>query len=125
MKREEALKLLHENMDSVNLRKHCYAVEATMRALAKHFGKDEDLWGITGLVHDLDYEKYPKEHPTVGIKLFEEKKYPSELVNAVKAHAWGYKDGMPEPKTKMEWSLYTCDELTGLIVAVALTRPSK
>lgn len=124
-KREEALDLLHSNMQSQNLRRHCYAVEAVMRVLAKHFGEDEDLWGITGLVHDLDYEKYPKEHPLRAIKIFEEKKYPEELINAVKAHAWGYKEGLPQPKSKFEWSLYCCDELTGFIVAVTLTRPDK
>ncbi len=123
--REEALKLLHEYMQSTNLRRHCYAVEAVMRALAKHFGEDEDLWGITGLIHDLDYEKYPKEHPNFSIKIFEEKKYPKELIQAVKAHAWGYKEGLPQPQSKFEWSLYCCDELTGFIVAVTLTRPDK
>lgn len=125
MTREEALQLLHENMQSPNLRKHCYAVEAVMKSLAVKFSEDEDLWAITGLIHDLDYEKYPDKHPMIALKLFEEKNYPKEVIDAVKAHAWGYREGLPEPKTKMEWSLYTCDELTGLIVAVALTRPSK
>ncbi len=125
IKRTDALYLLHKNMQSINLRRHCYAVEAVMKALAKHFGEDEDLWGITGLIHDLDYEKYPKEHPNHAIKIFEEKKYPDEIIQAVKAHAWGYKEGLPQPKNKFEWSLYCCDELTGFIVAVALTRPSK
>lgn len=123
--REEALDLLHKNMESQNLRKHCYAVEAVMKSLAVRFNEDEDLWGITGLIHDLDYEKYPKEHPNFSIKIFEEKKYPKEIISAVKAHAWGYKEGLPQPQNKFEWSLYCCDELTGFIVAVALTRPDK
>ncbi len=134
IKRTDALSLLHNNMQSINLRRHCYAVEAVMKSLAVKFGEDEDLWGITGLIHDLDYEKYPKEHPNHAIKIFEEKKYPDEVIQAVKAHAWGYKpslagsagkEGLPQPKNKFEWSLYCCDELTGFIVAVALTRPSK
>ncbi|HEX6977648.1 MAG TPA: HDIG domain-containing protein [Patescibacteria group bacterium] len=125
IKRIDALHLLHENMQSVNLRKHCYAVEAVMKSLAVRFDEDEDLWGIAGLVHDLDYEKYPEKHPLIEIEMFEKKGFPKEVIDAIKAHAWGYREGLPEPKTKMEWSLYCCDELTGLIVAVALTRPDK
>jgi putative nucleotidyltransferase with HDIG domain len=123
--KEEALKLLHSNMQSVNLRKHCYSVAAVMRALAKHFGENEDLWEITGLVHDIDYEKDPKTHPMEGLKILKKEAYSKEIIDAVAAHAWGYHEGLPKPKNKMEWSLYCCDELTGLVVACALVRPDK
>lgn len=123
--REVSLALLHSKMQSVNLRKHCYAVEAVMRSLALHFNEDQDLWGIAGLVHDIDYESFPETHPIEGIKILKEEKFPEEIIDAVCAHGWGYHEGLPKPKSKMEWSLYSCDELTGLIVACALVRPDK
>lgn len=107
------------------MRKHCYAVEAVMKALAKHFDEDEELWGLAGLIHDLDYEKYPNTHPLEGIKILKKENYPEEIIDAVAAHGWGYREGLPRPKNKMEWSLYSCDELTGFIVACALVRPDK
>jgi putative nucleotidyltransferase with HDIG domain len=112
-------------MQSVNLRKHCYAVEAVMRSLALYFKEDENLWSIAGLIHDIDYEMFPETHPIEGIKILKEEKFPVEIIDAVAAHAWGYYEGLPKPKNKMEWSLYSCDELTGLIVACALVRPDK
>jgi putative nucleotidyltransferase with HDIG domain len=123
--REKALELLHSNMQNVNLRKHCYAVEAVMVALAQYFNKDKELWGLAGLVHDIDYEKFPKTHPVSGIELLKKENYPKEVIDAVAAHGWGYQDNLPKPANKMEWSLYCCDELTGLIVACALVRPDK
>lgn len=112
-------------MQNQNLRRHCYAVEAVMKSLARHFKEDENSWGIAGLVHDLDYEKDPDKHPLGAVELLEKENYPAEIVQAVKSHGWQYKEGLPEPQTKMEWSLYCCDELTGFIVACVLVRPEK
>lgn len=123
--KEKALDLLHREMQSQNLRKHCYSVAAVMRSLAEYFNEDKDMWEIAGIVHDLDYEKFPESHPEEGIKILTEEKFPDEIINAVRAHAWGYHEGFPKPNGKMEWSLYCCDELTGLIVACALVRPDK
>lgn len=125
MNKDEAVNSLHSNIESVNLRKHCYAVAAVLKALAKHFNADENLWEITGLVHDLDYEKDPKGHPIGGIEILKKENYSKETIDAVAAHAWGYHEGLPQPKNDLEWSLYCCDELTGLIVACALVRPDK
>lgn len=123
--RKEALKFLHSNVQSVNLRKHCYAVETVMRSLAKHFKEDEELWSLAGLIHDIDYEKYPDTHPLEGLKILEKENYPKEVIDAVAAHGWGYREGLPKPKNNFQWSLYSCDELTGLIVACALVRPDR
>lgn len=129
MTRKQALELLHKHMENPNLRKHCYAVEAVMRALAKYFKEDEDNWGVAGLIHDADYEKTkddPKsKHTKELIKWLEELDAKTDLKDAVVSHAWGYVEGAPQPKTRMEWALYCCDELTGLIVAVALVKPDK
>ena len=125
MTRGEALELLHSKIQSVNLRKHCYAVEAVMKALARHFKENEELWGLAGLIHDIDYEKYPDSHPLEGIKILEKENFPKEVIDAVAAHGWGYREGLPKPKNNFQWSLYSCDELTGLIVACALVRPDK
>ena len=128
MTREEAIKLLYDHMESPNLRRHCVSVEAVMRALAKHFNEDVESWGIAGLLHDADYEltkENPKEHTKKVIEWLAQYDTGDDVKDAILAHGWGYVEGNPEPKTKMEWSLYCCDELTGFIVAVALTRPSK
>lgn len=129
MTRKKALEFLHKHMKNENLRKHCYAVEAVMKALAKRFEEDEEKWGVAGLIHDADYEKTkddPKnKHTKELIKWLEEIDAQADLKSAVLSHAWGYVDSAPQPKTRMEWALYCCDELTGLIVAVALVRPEK
>lgn len=129
MTRKQALELLHKHMKNQNLLKHCYAVEVAMKALAKYFKEDENKWGIAGLLHDADYEKTKDDskskHTKELIKWLEEMDAEADLKSAVTSHAWGYVDGAPQPKTKMEWSLYCCDELTGLIVAVALVKPDK
>jgi len=129
MNRAQALDLLHEKMQNQNLRRHCYAVEAVMRALAKHFKEDEEAWGIAGLIHDVDYEEVKEtaktDHTVVAMKWLEELDAHVDIKDAVAAHAWNYLESAPKPKTKMQWSLYCCDELTGFIVAVALTRPDK
>lgn len=101
-----------------------FAVEAVMRALARRLGEDEEKYALAGLVHDADYEKFPEEHPLKLIEELEKRGEEVWLVNAVKTHAWG-RHNLPEPKTRLEWALYTCDELTGLVVAVALVRPDK
>lgn len=125
MNKDKSLSLLSSYIDNKNLRKHCCAVASVMRALARYFKEDENLWEITGLIHDIDYEEYPDKHPLEGLKILEQKNYSKEIIEAVAAHAWGYREGLPQPKNNMEWSLYCCDELTGLIVACALVRPNR
>ena len=125
MTRDEAYQLVTSWTENKNLIKHMLAVEAAMGALAKHFKEDEYTWKILGLIHDADYDKHPDKHPMVLIEELEKKKENPELINAIKAHAWGYRENLPEPKTNMEWSIYCCDELTGFIVAVTLVRPDR
>lgn len=129
MTRDQALKLLHEHMQNPNLRRHCYAVEAVMRGLARRLGEDEDMWGIAGLLHDADYEETKDEaqtkHTKVIMEWLEDLDAHTDIKDAIAAHGWNYVDGAPEPKTPMQWALYTCDELTGLIVAVALVKEEK
>ena len=123
--REEAFKLVTTWTENKNLVKHMLCVESAMRGLAKHFGEGEDLWGLAGLLHDADYDKYPTEHPKRIIAELEKRGELQEIIDAITAHAWKYNGFDTEPKSKMEWSLYCCDELTGLIIAVALVRPEK
>lgn len=128
MTRKQVLELLHKNMQSVNLRRHSLAVEAVMRALAKRLDGNVDTWGMAGLLHDADYEltkNNPKEHTHLTVKWLDDVGGDQEVKNAILAHGWGFVEGNPEPKTSMEWALYTCDELTGFIVAVTLVRPEK
>jgi putative nucleotidyltransferase with HDIG domain len=122
--REQAWKLMTEHTQNENLRKHMLAVEAAMRFYARKFGEDEELWGITGLLHDFDYEKHPskEEHPYVGVKILEDLGYPEVIRRAILAHA--EYTGVPA-ETRMEKTLQAVDELTGFIVAVALVRPNK
>jgi putative nucleotidyltransferase with HDIG domain len=122
--RNQAWSLLCEYTQSESLRKHMLAVEACMRAYARKFGEDENQWGITGLLHDFDYEKYPTpaEHPFVGNKILEERGYPEEMRRAILSHA-DY-SGVKR-KSKMEKTLYACDEIAGFITASALVKPNK
>lgn len=127
MERNKAIELLHSKMQSVNLRRHCYAVAAVMKALAKHFDEDENRWEIVGLLHDGDYE-FTKTDPGNHAKLMAKwvadlGETDEELLTGIESHGW-FHEGK-KPKTKMQWSLFCCDELTGLIVAVTLVRPSK
>lgn len=135
MTRDKALELLHAHIQNQNLRRHCYAVEAVMRALYRRLEdgdkskSEEDKWGIAGLLHDADYEETKEvaktEHTKRVLRWLQELQAESDITDAIAAHAWNFVDGAPEPKTKMQWALYTCDELTGLIVAVALVKPDK
>jgi putative nucleotidyltransferase with HDIG domain len=124
MTRDEALGILHEYTQGDSLRKHAYAVEAAMRAYAGHFGEDPDVWGLVGLLHDFDYEKYPQypDHPTKGSAILAEKGMPENLRTAILSHV----PAMNVPRTTpMEKSLFACDELCGFIVACAVIRPNK
>jgi predicted hydrolase (HD superfamily) len=122
--RQQALALLKEFNSTDSLIKHALGVEATMRYFARQRGEDEEKWGVIGLVHDLDYEKYPEQHCTMTRRILEERGWPAEYVRAVMAHAWGmFTDA--EPQTDLEKVLYTIDELTGLVVTTALVRPSR
>lgn len=124
MTREETLSLMHEYVENENLRKHMYSVEAAMKAYAGIYGEDQDLWGLTGLIHDFDYEKYPsdQDHSVVGAKILEEHGAPDEIVHAIRSHV----PGSATPRdTLMDKALFAVDELCGFIVAVALVRPSK
>lgn len=127
--RDAALSLMHEYTASDSLRKHMYAVEAAMRAYADHFGEDADRWGLTGLMHDFDYERWPNadhsptdEHPAAGVRVLREQGYPEDVLEAILGHA-SY-SGVPRV-TRMAKALFAVDELTGLITATALVRPSK
>jgi len=127
--RVDTLALMHEYTASESLRKHMLAVEGAMRAYAQKFGEDEERWGITGLIHDFDYERFPntahsatEEHPSEGVRLLRSKGYPEEILQAILGHAQ-YTNTPRE--SKMAKTLFAVDELTGLITATALVRPTK
>jgi len=122
--REEAWALLTEYNKSDSLIKHALAVEAVMRHVARKKGEDEEKWGIIGLVHDLDYERFPEEHCTKTREILTERGWPEDYIRAIVSHGWGICSDV-EPQAEMEKVLYAIDELTGLITAVALVRPSK
>jgi len=123
-KRNDALALLHEYNESDALRKHAYAVEGVMRYCARKHGEDEEKWGVIGLIHDLDYEQYPEQHCSKTREILEEKGWPEEYIRAVVSHGWGICSDV-KPETLLEKTLYTIDELTGLVAANALVRPSR
>ncbi|MGA2957323.1 MAG: HD domain-containing protein [Thermodesulfobacteriota bacterium] len=122
--RQQALELLHKYNESDSLRKHAYAVEGVMRYIARKRGEDEEKWGVIGLIHDLDYEKFPDQHCTKTRTLLEEHGWPEEYIRAAVSHGWGICSDV-EPQTVLEKTLYAIDELTGLVVTTALIRPSK
>jgi putative nucleotidyltransferase with HDIG domain len=124
MKRQHAWDLLCEYTKNENLRKHAMAVEAAMRAYARRFGEDEELWAVVGLIHDFDYEKYPsaQDHPFKGAEILREEGWSEEIVQAVLSHA-PYAGVSRD--SLLQKALFAVDELTGLITAVALVRPSK
>jgi putative nucleotidyltransferase with HDIG domain len=121
--REEALTLMHEHVASESLRRHMYSVEAACRAYARKWGEDESLYGLAGLLHDFDYERWPDEHPLQGVAMLRERGYPDEIVRAIEAHYPGRTGVTPE--SLLERTLSACDEITGLITAAALVRPSR
>jgi putative nucleotidyltransferase with HDIG domain len=122
--REQAWGLLTEFTKSESLRKHALAVEACMRAYARKFSEEENLWGVVGLLHDFDYEKWPSldDHPYKGNEILKERGYSDEVRNAIMSHA--EYTGVPRV-TPMEKALFACDELAGFITAVALLKPGK
>lgn len=124
MNRQDAWQLLTEFTQSEGHIKHALAVEAAMRAYARKFGEDEEKWGIVGLIHDFDYDRFPTipAHTTEGAKIMRERGWPEEIIRAMQSHA-SY-SGVPRTSL-MEKALYSVDELTGLLTAVALVRPSK
>jgi len=127
--RSDALALMHEYTASDSLRKHMLSVEAAMRAYAEHFGEDPERWGLAGLIHDFDYERYPnaehsptEEHPAWGVRLLREHGWPEDVLQAILGHATY--SGVPR-ETRMARALFAIDELTGLITATALVKPTK
>jgi putative nucleotidyltransferase with HDIG domain len=122
--RQEALELLHQYNESDSLRKHAYAVEAVMRYIARKRGEDVEKWGIIGLIHDLDYEKFPEQHCSQTGEILREHGWPEEYIRGAVSHGWGICSDVT-PETDLEKFLYAIDELTGLVVTTALIRPSK
>lgn len=127
--REETLALVHEYTASDSLRKHMLSVEAAMRAYAMKFGEDPERWGLTGLVHDFDYERFPnaahsptEEHPAEGVRILRARGWPEDILEAILGH--GNYTGVPRV-SRLAKTLYAVDELTGLITATALVRPSR
>lgn len=124
MTREEALALVQEYVKTPGLVNHMLCVEAAMRFYARKFSEDEELWGLTGLLHDFDWEIHPtlEEHPTAGAPILRERGVPEEIIRAILSH--GIETGVPR-ESLMERALYACDEITGLVTAVALVRPTR
>lgn len=122
--RASALNLLKEYMHSDNLLRHSYAVEAVMRHFAQLYGEDPDKWGAVGLLHDIDYEMYPEWHCEKAQEILQSAGYPEEYIRAVQSHGYKFVNDI-KPQSAMEKTLFAIDELTGLIAACALLRPSK
>lgn len=122
--REQALELLRRYTKNENLVRHGLSVESVMRHFAQRFGEDEEKWGIVGLVHDLDWEMYPEQHCAKTKEILEEEGWPDDYIRSVLSHGWGIVTEV-KPEHQMEKALYATDELTGLVVATALMRPSR
>lgn len=122
--REQAFALLSKYTQSESLIKHALAVEGVMRHFAREQGRDEEQWGVIGLVHDLDYDQYPDQHCTKSAEILRQNDWPEEYIRAVVSHGWGICSDV-EPQSDLEKTLYAVDELTGLIATSALVRPSK
>src|ERR671938_561297 len=127
--RDDTLALMQEYTQSDSLRKHMLAVEGAMRAYARKFGEDEERWGITGLIHDFDYERFPnnahsptEEHPAEGVRILRGRGYPEDILEAILGHAQYC--NVPR-QSRMAKTLFAVDELTGLVTATALVRPSR
>jgi putative nucleotidyltransferase with HDIG domain len=122
--REQAFELLKEFNQTDSLIKHALAVEAVMRHFARKRGEDEEKWGVIGLVHDLDYEKFPDQHCRKTEEILRQRQWPEEYIRAVVSHGWGICSEVV-PESELEKALYAVDELTGLVTTSALVRPSK
>ena len=122
--REDAWTLLTSYNQSESLRKHALAVEGVMRHFARKYGEDETMWGIIGLIHDLDYEQYPDQHCIKTEAILRENNWPEEYIRAVVSHGYGICTDV-EPRSTLEQVLFAVDELTGLVTTTALVRPSK
>ena len=122
--RKEAFILLKKYNRNESLIKHALAVEGVMRHFARKRGEDEDMWGVIGLIHDLDYEQFPEEHCTKTEEILKAEDWPETYIRAVISHGWGICVDV-KPETELEKVLYAIDELTGLVVTTALVRPSK
>ena len=120
--RSESVALLEAWVDNENLRRHMYCVEAAVRHYARMRGADEDLWGTAALLHDLDWEKHPEEHPLKGVEELRAREYPEEVIHAILAHRPEF-TGV-EPDRELDRVLYACDELSGLVYATCLMRPN-
>jgi putative nucleotidyltransferase with HDIG domain len=123
--RSSALALMHEYTPSLALRRHMLAVEAAMRANARKFGEDEEKWGVVGLLHDFDYERWPNppDHPLQGAAILAQRGYPGDVIYAIKSHA-DYLTDCPR-LSRLDKALYACDELAGFITACAMVRPER
>lgn len=121
--REQALTLMHQHVQSESLRRHMYSVEAACRAYARRWNEDEDLYGLAGLLHDFDYEEHPDQHPLAGEPVLREHGYPEAVIRAILSH-YASRTGV-HPESKLERTLHACDEITGLVTAAALVRPSR
>lgn len=122
--REQAWELLNKFNKSEALITHAIAVESVMKYFAEHFGDDVDKWGVIGLIHDLDYEMYPDEHCTKTKEILESENWDQEYIRAVISHGWGICSDV-EPVSRLEKTLFSIDELTGLVYACVLVRPNK
>ena len=122
--RDEAWKILTDHVRSPNLISHALAVEAAMRHVARKKGADEEMWGVVGLIHDVDYEEHPNEHLRHAPDLLRQHGWPESYVRAVASHGWGICTNV-EPVTDLEKALFAIDELTGLVAAASLVRPSR
>lgn len=122
--RDAALALLTTYNKSESLIKHAFAVEGVMRYMARKYGEDEEIWGVVGLIHDLDYEQFPDQHCQKTEAILRENNWPDDLIRAVVSHGWGICTDV-KPESTMEKVLFAIDELTGLVATSALVRPSK
>jgi len=123
--RERALELIDQYIKNENLKKHLLAVENLMRHLARRFNEDEEIWALAGLLHDLDWDitkETPEKHPLLAVEILEKEGFPKEVIEAIRKH--NHLQGLT-PETNLEKALYSCEEITGLIVAVALVMPNK
>ncbi|NKB66063.1 MAG: HDIG domain-containing protein [Candidatus Latescibacteria bacterium] len=122
--RQQAIDLLHQYNSNPSLINHALAVEAAMRHQARKAGQDEEMWGLVGLIHDLDYEQFPEQHCQQTEAILRQHQWPEEYIRAALSHGWGICTQV-EPQSLLEKTLYTVDELAGFVTACALVRPSK